>query len=257
MKVRIVAAVVAVLLAVLGAVALTNYVSGADQRALKGAESREVYVVRKAIPKGTTSDQLPQYTGRQTVPASAVADGAVTELSQVNGKVPSAALVPGEQLLTGRFADPASLKEEKPGFAVPKGMQELTIKLDPQRVVGGQLQAGDTVGIVISYNVKSDPLSDAVTHLAMHKVLVTSVQGLASPTTPAAEPSPSPSPTASGTPSAAAVPAGAVLVTLARTAPDVEKIVWAAENGAIYLTKEPSTASESGTKQMTVDGVFK
>ncbi|MEH0108723.1 Flp pilus assembly protein CpaB [Tersicoccus sp. MR15.9] len=257
MKVRIIAAVVAILLAVLAAVALTNYVSGADQRALKGAESRQVYVVRKAIPKGTTSDQLPQYTGRQTVPASAVADGAVTELSQLDGKVPSTGLLPGEQLLTSRFVDPASLKEEKQGVAVPKGMQEITIQLDPQRVVGGQLQPGDTVGIVISYNVKKDPLSDAITHLAMHKVLVTSVQGLPTPTAaPAAQSSASPS-SSGGSPSAAAVPSGAVLVTLARTAPDVEKIVWAAENGTIWLTKEPSTASETGTRELNVDGVFK
>ncbi|OMH27715.1 Flp pilus assembly protein CpaB [Tersicoccus phoenicis] len=257
MKVRILAAVIAVVLAVVGAVALTNYVAGADQRALKGAESRQVYVVRAPIPAGTTADELGQFTAQQTLPANAVAAGAVTDLSQLTGKVPSTALVPGEQLLTSRFVDPASLKPEKPGVKVPAGMQEVTIQLEPQRVVGGQLVPGDTVGVVFSYNVKKDPLSQAVTHLKLHKVLVTSVQGLPTPT---AAPTASAEPTTTGggsAPNAPAVPAGAVLVTLARTAPDVEKIVWAAENGAIWLTKEPVTASETGTKELNVDGLFK
>ena len=251
MKVRILSAVAALLLAVIGASVLTNYVANADQRALRGAQSVQVYVVRAPIPAGTTADKLPQLTAQQTLPANAVATGAVTNLSQLAGKVPSTDLVPGEQLLSARFVDPASLKDKNPGqVPLPDGMQEVTIQLEPQRVVGGQLTAGDTVGVLFTFgNGSSGGPTGPITHMEMQKVLVMTVQGVPTATTPS---------TGSGQAGAApAVPAGSVLVTLARTAPDVEKIVYAAENGKIWLSKEPSTASETGTQELNRDGVFK
>ena len=52
-------------------------------------------------------------------------------------------LQPGEQLLAGRFARPRAL--QAPGtVAVPAGLQEVSVQLEPQRAVGGRLAAGDT-----------------------------------------------------------------------------------------------------------------
>lgn len=251
MKVRILAAVTAVLLAIIGAAVLSNYVANADQRALQGAQAVHVYIVRAPIPAGTTADKLPQLTAQQAVPANAVATGAVTDLSQLTGKVPSTDLVPGEQLLGGRFVDPSSLTDKNSGqVALPTGMQEVTIQLEPQRVVGGQIAAGDSVGVLFSFgNGASGGPAGPVTHMVMQKVLVMTVQGVAAASAPS---------TGSGQAgSAPAVPAGTVLVTLARTAPDVEKIVYAAENGKIWLSKEPATAAETGTQELNRDGVFK
>jgi pilus assembly protein CpaB len=47
-------------------------------------------------------------------------------------------------------------------------------------------------------------------------------------------------------------PTTSLLVTLALSAADAEKIVFAAEFGSIWLSHEPSTADESGTD--IVDG---
>ena len=251
MKVRILAAAAAVLLAITGAAALANYVAGADQRALQGAKAVQVYTVREPVPAGTAAEKLPELAGQQAIPANAVAAGAITDLAQIAGMVPSTDLVPGEQLLASRFVDPAALKETNPGqVPVPAGMQEVTIQLEPQRVLGGQLVAGDTVGVLFSFadGTTGGP-AGPITHLQMHKVLVMTVQGVPA----AAEPS-----TGSGQAgSAPAVPAGSVLVTLARTAPDVEKIVYAAEHGKIWLSKQNSAATETGTQELNRDGVFK
>ncbi len=63
-------------------------------------------------------------------------------------------------------------------FRFPTGMQEISVQLEAQRVVGGRIAAGDTVGIVVLFDkgaVKDSP--DVETgQQVFHKVLVTSVQ---------------------------------------------------------------------------------
>ena len=58
MKTRIIGAIVALILAVVGAFVLVNYVRGADARAADGAELADVYIVQEAIPKGTAGDAV-------------------------------------------------------------------------------------------------------------------------------------------------------------------------------------------------------
>jgi pilus assembly protein CpaB len=247
-KARIVAAVAAVLLAVLGIVLLTGYVSSADQRALAGVESIDVLVVQAPIPQGTAAENLSGQVAREKVPAKTVPADAITNVAQIAGQVTTVALVPGEQLLAGRFADPASLKTDDPApVAVPEGDQEVTIQLDPQRVKGGQLTPGDTVGVFISLDstVSNDP-AGAVTHLTLQKVLVTSVQGLPASSTATTDKGTAP----------AAVPEGGVLVTLAIRAPDAEKVVFGSEFGKVWLSKEPLNADESGTRKVTRENVY-
>ena len=63
------------------------------------------------------------------------------------------ALEPGEQLLASRLVDPS--QRVTPGAVqVPDGMQEVTVLLPPESVVGGTLRAGDLVGL---YVTQADP----------------------------------------------------------------------------------------------------
>ena len=55
---RIVAALAALLLLVVGTVVLLAYVNGADARALAGVRTVDVLVAAQAIPEGTAGDQL-------------------------------------------------------------------------------------------------------------------------------------------------------------------------------------------------------
>nr|WP_216607044.1 RcpC/CpaB family pilus assembly protein [Arthrobacter sp. 260] len=232
-------------MAVLGTVLLVQYVSASEQRALAGTETRTVLVVRNgvSIPEGTAAEGLTDLVSEEAVPAKVVPADAIASLDQVAGLVTSVELVSGEQVLSSRFVDPVELIEDSV-VEVPEGMQEVTILLEPQRAVGGQILPGDTVGVFISLAVGEDVL-EATTHLTMHKVLVTSVQGLA---ITAEE--------GSNSPSSTPIPAGSVLVTVARPAPDAEKIVFAQEFGTIWLSKEPATATEDGTRQITADEIY-
>ncbi|MEC5180050.1 Flp pilus assembly protein CpaB [Arthrobacter sp. CG_A4] len=238
MNSRAIAAVTAVVLAVAGSILLVSYTNGAEQRAFAGVQTSEVLIVSAAVPAGTPADVVLQSATRQAVPAKALPADAVSDPAAINGLVTTVDLVPGEQLLRTRFRDPATMQD--PGTtAVPAGMQEVSILLAPQRAVGGLLKAGDTVGVFIS-------LKTEVTRLTLHKVLVTAVQGAPAP---AAEDS-----TSGASPGAASEN---LLVTLALTAANAEKVVYGQEFGTIWLSDEPSTAVEDGTRELTRDGIYK
>src|SRR4051812_7490078 len=177
MRRRLLAASAALALFVLGTVVLLAYVRGADARAFAGAQPVQVLVVDQLVPAGTPGNGLADFVRTDTVPAKAAIEGRVTDLAQLDGLVASTDLEPGEQLLAGRFESP---QEVQPAgtVAVPEGLQEVSVLLEPQRAVGGRLAAGDTVGVYLSVG---DP---AQTHVVLHRVLVTQVQG--APAVPAA-----------------------------------------------------------------------
>lgn len=247
MKTRLLGAITAVLLAAIGTVLLVNYVGNAEARALEGAETVQVLVAAEAIAAGTPAEELADSVVKEAIPAKVVPSDAVKSLGQLSGQVTTVGLVLGEQLLSTRFENPNAIAESEE-VEVPDGMQEVTIALEAQRVVGGQLETGSTAGVVISMD--KDSSAKEVSHLALHKVLVTAVQGLpASPET--AEEAEAPDATSS-----AVVPEGSVLVTLALKSSDVEKVIFGQEFGSIWLTNEPMTASEDGTRQVTVEGIY-
>jgi pilus assembly protein CpaB len=241
-KKRIIGAIAALLMAITGTVMVLSYVSGANERALAGATTVDVLVVNKDIAAGTPAEQLGEFVVAQQIPAKVVPAGAVSDLSKLAGQVAVVDLVPGEQILAGRFATPADL-EAAGAVSVPKGMQEVTISLEPPRVVGGKLQAGDTVGVFLSLEEGTDEQGPS-SHLTLHKVLVTDVQGLAVAAEESADAS-------------APVPANNVLVTLAVSVADAEKIVFAQEFGRTWLSKEPETADEKGSRVLDKEGLYR
>ncbi|WP_043440683.1 Flp pilus assembly protein CpaB [Arthrobacter sp. L77] len=244
MKNRIIGAVAAGLLALLGTVLLVGYVDGAEQRAFAGTQTENVLVLSATVPAGTPAEDALLSTTTEAMPAKAIAEGVVTDPAQIAGLVTTVDLVPGEQLLVSRFIDPADAAGPTE-IEVPEGMQEVSVLLEPQRMAGGRLSPGDTVGVFISLGAGTLQPPAPVTHLTMHKVLVTAIQGLP------AEVEGEVADDASG------VPAGSLIVTLARTAPDVEKLVFAQEFGTLWLSKEPSEATEDGTRELTQEGIYR
>jgi pilus assembly protein CpaB len=111
MKIRLLAALTALVLAVLGAVLINGYVQGADARALAGVRTEDVLVVVKPVPAGTAVDDLAASVQTKAVPATAVATGALTRLDASKGTVTSVDLVPGEQLLKSRLVAPSAVQK--------------------------------------------------------------------------------------------------------------------------------------------------
>lgn len=241
MRIRIIGAIIALLLAVVGGVVLFLYVRGADQRALDGAQLVEVYVVTEEIPAGSDAEAVADSIAVEELPAMAVVEGAVTSLSQIEGLVSTTALLPGEQLIQARFEDPDVLAAQG-DVPVPEGLQEVTIALPVQRVVGGTVTPGSEVGIVISTG-----RDGGTTQFVLNRALVTRVQGGTTYVASADEED--------------AAPVTALMVTLALSTADIEKVIWAAElqeDGAagIWLTLQSDGAVTDGSQTVNGDNIF-
>jgi pilus assembly protein CpaB len=196
----------------------------------------DVLIVEKQIPVGSSLDQLKASVRLSSLPEAAVPNGALKSLSGLDGKVTAADLMPGEPLLGARLVDPTTLAA--PGSVpVPAGMQEISVQLEAQRVVGGRIVAGDTVGMVALF--PDDAAGGGSAHQIFHKVLVTSVQRAST------EAAPGTSDAASAEQANTQLPTGQLLVTFARSDTDSAKIAFAAQFGTLWLTKEPASATES------------
>lgn len=224
MRKRIIAAVAAGVLALLGVVLLVGWAKAADQRAFEGADLTAVVQVTDPVPAGTKADQLAASTKVVKLPAKAVPDGAVTALGSVEGLATTVALEKGEVLLSSRMGAPGARTGAKSD--VPKGMQLITINLEGQRSVGGVVKAGDRVGVFGSFKPEDPKVADW-TSLIAHDVLVTKVD--------------------KGTADASTVES----VTVAVPTVLAEKVVFSMEFGKVWLSLQTADTAKSGQKVIT------
>lgn len=213
---RAVAAIAAVVLALLGVVSLVVYTNDARDRAFEGTKLVSVVQVVAEVPAGTKAGDLGSSVNVVKLPEAAVPDTALRTLDSVSGQVATAKLVPGEVLVADRFGTTAEVNGGEK-VTLPKGMQELTITVAAVRALDGKLSAGDTVGVAASYD------DVRRTNFAVNKVLVISVREVAA--------------------GADAGTTDEVVLRLAASSADAEKIVHAAEFGRIYLTKQGKDAT--------------
>lgn len=260
---RVLGVVSAVVLAAVGTVLLVSYVRGAEARALAGEEVVEVLVATTDVPRGTDAAELADLVTTEQVPVKVRARGGVDELSDVEGKVTAVDLVAGEQLVADRFVTSEDLAEQT-RVAVPEGLQEITLSLAPQRAMGGKVAPGDTVGLFASFELEDERedgqiaaetreeyrqrLGDTA-KMILHKLLVTNVQWEQVPATPAEGEE-----TSGGAIELA--PTGNLLVTVAVDVSQAERTVFTAEHGLIWLSAEPETASEAGSRLRTPGNIY-
>lgn len=235
MKLRVLVAVLAVVLAVLGIGSLVAWTNGARERAFSGTETVTVWQVTKDVPAGTDADAIGDAVEQVRLPRIGVPASAVTSLDTLKGKVSTASLVPGEVLVTGRFG---STKDAQ-AIPVPKGLQEVTIELASTRVLGGILQRGDHVGVVASYTRQT---GGGTTNFATNKALVLAVTSMTS----AGQSGPG-NETATG---------GNLQVRLALDSLDVEKVVNASEFGKVWLSRQ-GKGVEVDRQQIEMEDVVK
>lgn len=226
-KQKVIGIAVSVVLAAVGTALLVGYVRSAEHKASSADRTASVLVVTDTIAKGTKADDIAGKVRDAKVPANVVASGALSSLAPVAGKVTLAELLPGEQVVAGRFASPA----EAGTAAAPPGMLQLAVKIDQTRAVAGQIREGDSVAVMASFD------EPETTRMIEQKVLVTGVRN--------------------GTGAlvkdsvAGQVPSGDFQVILALAAPSVERVVFAAEHGRLWLAWEPKDADGNGTGTQT------
>ncbi|MEG3613958.1 Flp pilus assembly protein CpaB [Isoptericola haloaureus] len=248
---RIIAAVVAALLALAGGVLTYTYAAGADSRAMADLEPTAVLTVVETVSEGTPADALTldEDVVSTEVPAGTVVPGAVSDLADLEGLVATADLLPGEQVVAERFVDPEDLDGP---VEVPEGFHTLSLQLTTERVVGGAVQPGDTVGVFVSMESTGDgddgsedgEDTTSSTHLVFHKVLVTDVRGgIQQQRTEDGE-------------ETETAPEDAIMVTIALSPPDAEKFVFSAEYASIWLSLEPEEAKEGQTRVVDPEVIF-
>ena len=254
---RLLGLVVSIVLAAFGTFVLIGYVQSAHDTAAAGEPTASVLVVTKSIAKGTKATDLEDKVRLERVPAGTKVEGAVSDLDALEGKVAAADLVPGEQLLGARFRTPQALGRE----GVPNGMLEVTVRLSPERAIGGSVRTGDTVAVLSSFEpFEIDPdggptsagpptKTPDTTHVILHKVLVTNVQ-----TSDAVKDEKPADDETDARPGAA--PKGEYLVTLALDATSVQRVVFTAEFGKLWLSAEPSDAPDGQTRVETRGTVY-
>ncbi|HEX6325076.1 MAG TPA: RcpC/CpaB family pilus assembly protein [Jiangellaceae bacterium] len=265
---RVIAAIVAILLAVVGFVLVLNYANRADERAMEGMETDEVLVASETIPRGTSAEDIADLVETRAVPRTFQVGEPVTDLDDLAGRVAVAEIAAGEQLQQARFATAEQLRG-RGDYQLPEGAQNLhqvTVPLPSARALGGNVAPGDTVGVFISLDANfnsglyvdedgnvqfsdevdsstgddeggqgTDSVSLSLTKLVLEKVLVTRVQGGFVPSS---------TPSEDEDDEGEAEPANEILVTLALEGGQAEQLVYGMEFGNVWLSYEPETAEE-------------
>lgn len=226
---KVVRIAIAVVLALIGTAVLVRYVQSARDEAVAGEAIVEVLIVAQPVPRGTAGSELAPMVRTEKVPEKVRAAGAITDLATVSTLRTNTDLVPGEQVVASRFSSAGSAARGQ----VPAGLMTVTISLDPERALGGQIRPGDHVGLVATFPpVEGVRTPEATTRLELENILVTTVQAQ---TLPSADPV-----TADGVSQA---PTGGYLITLAGSKEDVQAIVKVKELGKIWLSAAPATVA--------------
>ena len=214
MNKQLLAVIGALVLAGLGFAAVYAYAQGAESRAFEGTELVPVLRATTEVPTKTAAATLAESVETVELPRAAVVEGAITDLAEVEGLVTVGVLVPGDQLTVAKFAPTDDVEADA---ALPEGMQELVVPLSGARLVGGDVVAGDTVGVFTSYGdgqVTSNPINEL---LVLEITAGVGEEG------------------ADGT-----------LVTFAVRTRDAQQIVHAMEFGTVWLTKQNDATDTSG-----------
>lgn len=268
---KIIGVVTALVLALVGTVALVAYVSTAEDRALEGEELVEVYVVTQRIPAGTAGADIESFVTIEQIPVKVQADGAVGNLPSIASRVAAVDLLPGEQLLDTRFVAPADVNDRAAGVVVPDDLVEITIQLDPARAVGGLVEPGQEVAVfasfepfdlapaVVTVDGEEVALPDAVavevegktpnsTDTILRQVLVTAVQEAPDRTFSADDDE--------EVSRVETAPTADLLVTLAVTPADAERIVFTAEFGFVWLALDGENVPLNADPEQTRLSVY-
>jgi pilus assembly protein CpaB len=244
MQSRVLAILVAVVLALVATAALVVYVNGADRRAISGQTPRMVWVAATPIPAGTSGLTAinTKKIKQVAVPSKNIVPGAVLSETQIQNRYAAVDLEAGEQLLQKRWV---GAEDVAGGRLLPieSGYQALSIGLDAVRQVAGFVTPGDRVSLVLTMKRGDRDKS---------QFLLQDIQVLAVGSTALANAA------AQGGGGRVNQGKGQVAaVTLSIPQDRVERVVYAAEHGSIYMTLLARGAKPlSNTDGATADNVI-
>lgn len=211
-------------LAVLGMLLSYLYTAGASKSEAAPSETATAtataYVATADLTVGTVWEDLAGSIEKRKVPVNLRPAQAIADDKQVAGKTLVRSMSQGEILTTVQFN-----KDGAESLKIPAGMRALTISLPVPQGVGDYIQPGSKADIYVTFKgLPGTPNSEDAT---LTKLVLSDITVLANRRAQSAKAQ------AEG---ASADESGEILLTLAVNVEQAEKIIFAKENGAVWLT---------------------
>jgi len=150
-----------ILIGAIAGFALLNYVNGVEDNIQAEQARVEVWVVAQDIAAGTTAADVNNTGGLELrqVETQFRPANAVTDLTQIQGQVAVNTLAANQILVTGLFANPEAI-ETTFNDLIENDQVAFTISIDRLRAVGGRVEAGDFVDILVQTTFTAPVLED-------------------------------------------------------------------------------------------------
>jgi pilus assembly protein CpaB len=217
-------AMVVVLLAVAAAGGVFLFMNSVRERADAGRVTVDVIVATQDVPAGQDLDPLIENGVFRTkaVDSADLVPGVITDTYQLSGQRTAYPILAEEQITAARLSGP--LQARGGVLGIPQGFQAASITLEPQRGVAGTLQQGNHVEVFGTFSDRGNGAQ--TTRVVIVDTLVLAVAR----------------PEASG----GVGVSGSATVTLAVTPEEASQLIFAQEQGHVWLTLLPP--NETGVK---------
>ncbi len=231
---RILAIVIAIFLAALGTAGLLFYAVSADTRAQANVEGVTVAIASKPIPIGTSGARIraDQLIRLERMPRSAVPADALPDVSaELDRLVVTAAVVPGQILLRAMFDEQSKVNS---GLTLPDGKMAVTVETGVPEQVAGYVRPGSRVTMFLTYTLLDKDGKE--TKFQRTRVLLAEVEVLTVGTyQPPVRANGSGSSSTNSNDTTATKASGSLLVTVAVTQPEAERLIEGLHTGKLYL----------------------
>ncbi len=151
----------AVVLALIGTVAVFAYAKSADRRAVDGIEAASVLIVDETIPLGTSWNEVVEggFVSEEKLPVRATPSTALRDLDAdvPDGQVATAEIKPGQVVVRAMFGEKAPVTGK---LAIPARKQAITIEVPASAEVAGFVRNGSEVAVYVGFEVKNLPPGD-------------------------------------------------------------------------------------------------
>ncbi len=253
MRSRGLVVVLALILATLAVVGVFLYTKSVKENAVSGGSLTTVVVSKVDIPTNSDLTQLinnDQFEVKD-VPTDDLVQGAITDVSQLRGRLNTSPILAGEQIPLARVE---GSKVAGGNLGIPDGYEAMTVALEAPRAVAGAITIGDNVTIYATFgNVPvKGPRTTSTTGTTQKAtesatvVLVPQVQILQVLVSSQGSGAP-------GTTTSSRQTSGTIGVTLAFLPEDAQKLVYALENGSVYLSLLPPNGKGVELPPLTIE----
>ncbi|HEX2180409.1 MAG TPA: Flp pilus assembly protein CpaB, partial [Actinomycetota bacterium] len=209
-----------IIVALLGMVLVFTYAGRVRAGAGVSGAAGTAYVATNDIPAGTRWEDMVGALKKRDVPADVRPATAVTTTNQLEGKSSIQSIAKGTIVTTTQFNTSSS-----GGLDIPAGQNAVTVNLGVPQAVARYIQPGAETNVYVTYKglpTAPNAADGTVTKLLLSNVKVLANQPLLTQSEETAD-------------AASAPTTGEILLTMALTPDQAEKLIFAKENGSLWL----------------------